>query len=418
MSRRLLAAFALALTPSLLPAAEPPKDFLVQPGDRVLFLGDSITEQFQYSSDIELYLTTRFPKANLTFLNAGISGDTAGGGAGRFQQHVLAEKPTVVTIDFGMNDGGYGTFNPGPAKTYAGKTEAMLEAAKKAGVKVALISPNAVDRRVKPKDNPDKFKVYVETQKQFYAPLKELADKHRVPFVDQYAVTRAALERMEADPNGKAANPFPDAVHTNGQGGLLMAHTILVGLKAPALVSNAVIDAAAGTTDAGGCTVADVTPAAGGVSFTRTDEALPLPVQKDWLPILPYVNHLNDLNVYGLAVKGLKDGAYAVLIDGKQVGQYSAKELAGGVNLGITTAGPIWEQGNAVLQAINAKNDVVHNRFRGVVMFNPPDWLADAAKERKPAELARRAEQIAALQAKVYELAAPKPHKFEVLPAK
>ena len=69
---------------------------LPNPG-RIVFLGDSITEQYQYSSYIELYLTTRFPKWNLTFLNAGIGGDTATGGASRFTSHVLAEKPSALT---------------------------------------------------------------------------------------------------------------------------------------------------------------------------------------------------------------------------------------------------------------------------------------------------------------------------------
>ena len=52
-------------------------EFFFKSDDRIVFLGDSITEQYQYSTDIELYLTTRFPKWNLTFLNAGIGGDTA-----------------------------------------------------------------------------------------------------------------------------------------------------------------------------------------------------------------------------------------------------------------------------------------------------------------------------------------------------
>ncbi len=49
---------------------------------------------------------------NLTFINAGISGDTANGGAGRFKTHVLDESPPPSPINFGMNDGGYGKFNP------------------------------------------------------------------------------------------------------------------------------------------------------------------------------------------------------------------------------------------------------------------------------------------------------------------
>ncbi len=411
---RLLPVAAVLLLSAPLRAADPPADFFFKPNDRVVFLGDSITEQYQYSSDIELYLTTRFPKGNFTFLNAGIGGDTATGGANRFQAHVLAEKPTAVTIDFGMNDGGYGGFNPDAAKRYAEKTAAMLDMAKKAGVRVALISPNAVDKRPRPG-----LATYQETQKRFYAPLKDLAAEHGVPFVDQYAVTRAALEKMTAaDPDAKTVNPFPDGVHTSGQGGLLMAHTILVGLHAPAVVSEVSIDAKDGGAKAENCSVEGLQASPAGVSFTRTDKALPLPLQKDWLPVLPYVNDLKDLNRYGLTVKGLTDGDYAVAIDGTEVGKFSAKQLADGVNLGNLTAGPVWEQADKVVKAINAKNQVVHQRFRGVVMFTAPDWLADVAAERKPKELAKRMEKIDAAQTEVYKLAAPRPHKFEVKPAK
>src|SRR3954464_14552699 len=98
------------------------EDFFFRPHDVVIQTGDSITEQYQYSSDIELYLTTRFPEWNLTFLNAGIGGDTATGGANRFANHVLAEKPTCVTIDFGMNDGGYGGFDANRHKAYVENT--------------------------------------------------------------------------------------------------------------------------------------------------------------------------------------------------------------------------------------------------------------------------------------------------------
>ncbi len=222
----------------------------------------------------------------------------------------------------------------------------MLEAAKKAGVRVALISPNAVQVRG---GNNQRLATYLKTQREFYAPLKGLAEKYGVPFVDQYAVTRAALEKIaHDDPDANRVNPFPGGVHTSPAGGLLMAHTILTGLHAPALVSDVSIDAAAGA-----------------VAFDRTDEALPLPVQKEWLAALPYVNGLKDLNWYGLRVTGLTAGRYSLAIDGQEVGAYTADELAKGVNLSNLTAGPLFEQGQKVLTAINAKNQLVHQRFRG-----------------------------------------------------
>jgi lysophospholipase L1-like esterase len=383
-------------------------EFFFKPNDRVLFLGDSITEQYQYSTDIELYLTTRFPKWNLTFLNAGIGGDTANGGAGRFADHVLAEKPTAITINFGMNDAGYGAFNPNGHAVYLKQTEAMLAAAKQAGVRVALVSPNAVDPRIQ-----ERFTLYVETQKQFYAPLRELAAKYGDAFVDQYAVTRAALEKMKSD-GAVNVKPFGDGFHTAPSGGLLMAHSILAGLHAPALVSQADVDVAAGKATTQACTVSDLKANAQGVTFERTDTALPIPVQADWVSLLPYVNELKDFNWYGLKVTGLAPGKYALAIDGQKVASYSAEELAAGVNLGNLTAGPIHEQGQKVFNAINAKNGLVHQRFRGVVMFNAPDWLQDVAAERKPKELAKRMEQIAAQQAEVYKLVQPVPHQFEL----
>jgi lysophospholipase L1-like esterase len=410
-----LALFFLAAAPVL--AAEPKTadsgGFFFRPGDRIVFIGDSITEQYQYSSDIELYLTTRFPNGHMVFINAGIGGDTATGGARRFRDHVLAEKPTALTIDFGMNDGGYGDYNPQRAEQYVKNTEAMLETAKQAGVRVALISPNAVEVRSAPR-----LKTYLETQQRFYAPLKELASKYNVPFVDQYAVTRKVLEKL-ADDNAKV-KPFPDGVHTSQAGGLLMAHTILTGLHAPATVSEATIDAAGGKARATGCTVSKVDGGPERLAFERTDEALPLPVLREWRDILPYVDQLKDLNYYGLKVTGLKDGRYALRIDGQEVGSYTADELAAGVNLGNLDKGPLYEQGMKVLNAINDKNKIVHQRFRGVVMFQlqTPDWLSkdlvQRVKEERQRELAKRAEQIAAKQAEVYELAKPVPHRFEL----
>jgi lysophospholipase L1-like esterase len=399
----LLSAFATAAAC----AAEPKDAFFFKKGDRVVFLGDSITEQYQYSTYLELYLTTRFPDWNLTFLNAGISGDTATGGISRFASHVLAEKPTAVTIDFGMNDGGYGEFKQDRCDAYVKNTEAMLKAAKDAGVRVALISPNAVEVRSKPV-----YKTYLETQKQFYAPLKDLAAKYDDPFVDQYAVTREVLENIAAD--NADVKPFPDGVHTAPQGALLMAHTILVGLHAPALVSDLEVDAATKKTDSVACKADNVQGGPDGISFDRTDEALPLPVQSGWRPIPRNLGQLKDLNDYGLKVTGLKEGKYALSIDGEDAGMYTAADLAAGVNLGNLDSGPLFDQGQDVFKAINEKNDLLHKRFRDVVM-KP---AAGGDEQKKQDELKKRMDEIDAREAAIYKMVQPRTHKFELKAAK
>src|SRR5437763_7125901 len=110
--------------------------------------------------------------------------------------------------------------------------------------------------------------------------------------VEQNAITRAATDKMEQDdPEAKKAKPYYDGFHTSPPGGLLMAHAILTGLHAPALVSDVTVLV---TTPQGppqaaakACKVEDLKVTDAGASFTRTDNALPLPVQKDWLPMLP-----------------------------------------------------------------------------------------------------------------------------------
>ncbi len=399
--------------------------FFFQPGDRVVFLGDSITEQYQYSTYMELYLTTRFPKGNFVFLNAGIGGDTAHGGAARFQRHVLDEKPTALTINFGMNDAGYQAFDEAKNKVYREKTADMLKRAKDAGVRVALCSPNAVDKRVSP--GWSDFGRYQQTQKEFYAPLKEIAEKGGAAFADQYAVTLAALKAMEKDdPNADKAKPYYDGFHTSPPGGLLMAHAILTQLNAPPEVSAAFINLGLADSEKWprdrGCKVTDLKHDVNDptwATFTRADDALPMPIQKDWLPMLPYTNQLLDLNAYRLVVAGLKDGKYDVTIDGVKVATHSAKELTDGVFLGNVTAGPIFDQAQKVFEAINNKNNLVRSRFFDVHRFNPPGWLKVPDFEaQRTTELEKRLAKIHLEQKKVFELAQPKPHKWEVRAAK
>jgi lysophospholipase L1-like esterase len=397
--------WSFILVLALAPISSAQDGFFFKAKDRVLFLGDSITEQYQYSTYMELYLTTRFPTWDLKFFNAGIGGDTAQGGANRFQSHVLDEQPTAMTINFGMNDAGYGTFDPNRNKVYVDSTVKMLEAAKKAGIRVALASPNAVDRRIQ-----ERFKVYVETQKQFYAPLKDLAAKYGATFVDQYATTRTALEKMEAD-GAKTVIPYYDGFHTAAPGGLLMAHSILTGLKAPKTVSAVSIDASNSKITETNCKVSKYESTEGVISFDRLDQAIPIAVQKEWLTILPYTNQLQDLNEYTFSIKGLGRGTYKLSIDGHAVAQYTHEELNKGVNLGLLTDGPIYRQGQKVFQAIQQKNGQLHQRFRQVVMASA---TTESLQEARKRELKSRWEAIENWQKAIYMLAQPEVRNFRL----
>src|SRR3954470_3170765 len=77
--------------------------FQLKDGDRVVFYGDSITDQRLYTTFTESFVITRFPSLNVTFTHSGWGGDRVGGGGGgpidvRLTRDVFPYRPTVVTI--------------------------------------------------------------------------------------------------------------------------------------------------------------------------------------------------------------------------------------------------------------------------------------------------------------------------------
>jgi lysophospholipase L1-like esterase len=78
---------------------------------RIVCIGDSITGVYYHSGGLRAYpemvqiaLQKIHPQAQITVRNAGISGDTTTGGLKRLERDVLAYKPHLVTVMFGMND--------------------------------------------------------------------------------------------------------------------------------------------------------------------------------------------------------------------------------------------------------------------------------------------------------------------------
>src|SRR5205823_14424460 len=134
---------SLLLLPTVAASARA-QEFFFKDGDIVVQMGDSITEQLLYSRYVETWTVTRFPAWKLTFRNVGIGGDTSPGGNGRFKRDVLAYKPTVLTVDFGMNDGGYRPFDQDRFDRYLKGLQGMADQAKAAGIRVAWITPQPV----------------------------------------------------------------------------------------------------------------------------------------------------------------------------------------------------------------------------------------------------------------------------------
>jgi hypothetical protein len=81
-------------------------------------------------------LKDRFPFAVINVIVTAIGGENSVGGQKRFESEVLNHNPSVVTIDYALNDRGLGL---GTAKT---AWENMIEASVSSGIKVILLTPS------------------------------------------------------------------------------------------------------------------------------------------------------------------------------------------------------------------------------------------------------------------------------------
>ncbi len=153
-------------------------DFYLKDGDRVVFYGDSITAQREYTARVEEFVLTRFPGMKVAFYHAGVGGDrVTGGGAGpideRLNRDVIRFKPTVVTIMLGMNDGGYQPFDDALFETYARGYRHILDRlqAELPGVRLTLIQPSAFDDVTRPPSVPGGYNTVLRRYADFVASL-------------------------------------------------------------------------------------------------------------------------------------------------------------------------------------------------------------------------------------------------------
>src|SRR5882757_8133598 len=103
---------------------------LVEPGDMIAVIGDSITEQKQYSVFIEDYLLMCQPAEKLQVAQFGWGGETATGFEKRMKNDMLRFKPMLITTCFGMSDGGYGPLTKERADLYRTSTQQIIDKAK------------------------------------------------------------------------------------------------------------------------------------------------------------------------------------------------------------------------------------------------------------------------------------------------
>ncbi len=343
-------------------------------GDRVCFIGDSITHVGSYHSYVYLYYLTRFPEREIHLFNKGVAGNTAKGVLQRFDTDIAVAQPTVSTVMLGMNDIARHIYSRNKTdgrkekkkqqrldqyyenmKTLIGRIQAVDS-------ELVLITPSIYDQTAELKEinfygSNDALSKCSDFIKNTSASL----DRGYIDFYDSMSAINAHFQ--ESDKSVTIAGE--DRVHpTNELGHFIMGYQFLKAQNVPQYVSKIMLDASAGTvTEATSCSVTNITSVSSGLRFTALELALPFPQTSDLDQALELVPFTKDFNQEILAVKRLVAGNYSLAIDGVIVGSYTAEVFAGGVNLAINNKTPQYQQALKVKE-LNDKRRVLQIKLR------------------------------------------------------
>jgi lysophospholipase L1-like esterase len=400
--------------------AAPPDSFYLHDGDRVVFYGDSITDQRLYTTFIETYVITRFPRMKVSFVHSGVGGDRVDGGSAgpideRLARDVVAYKPTVMTIMLGMNDGSYRAYDQKIFDKYASGSRHIVQSVKEAlpGIRITLIQPSPYDDVTRPPTFEGGYNKVLVRYGEF---IKELGRDEKLAVADLNGPVVAALEKANTLDVENAKKLIPDRVHPAPGGHLLMAEALLKAWQAPATVTAVEIDAAEPAIVRVVNTQVTDLAVSDRVLWTQMDEALPMPIDKgdEVLALaLRASDFVEAMDREPLKVTGLAAARYSLKIDDEVVGTFTKEEWATGVNL-ATLPTPMAKQAAAV-HDLTLRHNVMHFASWRLVGMNLRKIAIPAAHLQAATDALETLDADVIAQQRAAAL--PKSHRYELVAA-
>jgi lysophospholipase L1-like esterase len=353
---------------------------VLEEGDRMVFLGDSITQQRIYTRYVMSFFALRYPDMHVTFRNAGIGGDTAVGGIKRLDEDVLEAHPNVVSICFGMNDAGYTKFEQDRYEEYIAAMTVLVSELQKRDIRVLLLTPGPVD--------PDKPSAWFDP-----APYNGVLARYAEGVEDLAARKEVAVFNIhelmdDVQTRAKAADPeftmIPDAVHPSPPGQALMAYALLELLGCEERPSGLEINTRIDAFKADRCEVWEFEATEEEIRFIRRDEALPTYFDPEVAAVVEHAPMLAELNRYPFRVSHLPEGEWVLNVDGMEVDVFTAEQLGEGLDL-AEHPGPWRVVGETVNELAKQQEDYYLQKRQLAGMFK---WVSTPPAEAEMEKIA------------------------------
>lgn len=338
-------------------AGSPPAIELKDGDNRIVFIGDGLVEQAQFSGFIETRLTCRFPDRRLLCFNLGWSGDDVWGSARtagyqnpaqleRLKKETTALHPDIIFVGYGLDESFAG---PAGLPHFVEGYDALLAVLERLTPRLVLLSPPFAEDLGRPL--PDQVE-HNRDLEQYTAAIKAIADKRHLPFVDLFHPLTLA----------KHANPMVRLTHNgillNESGYWIAAQEIekQLGLRPePAQLAMTSEGKVVSSHGMNVTTFESTRPPAVRVQVTAAN--LPAPAAP--APIAKIEALMDPAPV--LQVTGLAPGDWTLAIDGKPAATASAGQWNSGVSI---TGGPGAEQVEKLRTLIGQRNDLYYRRWR------------------------------------------------------
>lgn len=218
--------------PSASQPASRPADLKIKPGQRIVAMGDSITQAGGYLRAIDAVFAQQYPDLKIpAAINVGISGQKAEDMVERFAEDVVARKPDIVTISVGINDVWHRMDKPHDPKVleqYRENLDRMVRMAKDAGARVLILSPTVIEEDPASEGN-RRLKQYIEAG-------REVARRREAEYVNLHEMFLQVIRKNHE--RRRSSGPEPeslttDGVHMKPTGDTLMAVGVLRALGVP-----------------------------------------------------------------------------------------------------------------------------------------------------------------------------------------